>query len=74
MEKKSTTVVIPDELKILIDTNSSLKTAFEALSNYKQKEYAEYINTAKRISTRESRLEKIIPMIIDGKGLNDKYR
>ncbi|WP_298420459.1 YdeI/OmpD-associated family protein [uncultured Kordia sp.] len=74
MKKKSTEFIIPDELKSALDTNTSLKTAFEALSNYKQKEYAEHIATAKRAATKESRLKKIVPMILEGKGLNDKYR
>ncbi|WP_430408880.1 YdeI/OmpD-associated family protein [Kordia sp.] len=72
--RKSVKLIIPDELKSEFDKNTALKTAFETLSNYKQKEYSEYISTAKRTATKESRLEKIIPMILDGKGLNDKYK
>jgi uncharacterized protein YdeI (YjbR/CyaY-like superfamily) len=74
MKKKSTVVELPIELKAAFDSNHSLKIAFEALSNYKQKEYIEYIATAKRVATKESRLAKILPMILDGKGLNDKYK
>ena len=74
MGPKSTIISIPDELNSVLNTNSSLKTAFEALPNYKQREYTEHIATAKRVTTKESRLEKIIPMILQGKGLNDKYR
>ena len=72
--KKDTTIVIPDELKVVFEADSTLKIAFEKLSNYNQKEYATYISTAKRVTTKESRLEKIIPMILAGKGLNDKYK
>ncbi|MBC8757335.1 YdeI/OmpD-associated family protein [Kordia sp. YSTF-M3] len=71
---KTSTFALPDELKTAFEANSSLKTAFEKLSNYNQKEYATYITTAKRVATKESRLQKIIPMILEGKGLNDKYK
>jgi len=54
--------------------NKELKSAFEALSSYKQKEFHEYIETAKQEKTKIKRLEKIIPMILNGIGLNDKYR
>jgi len=74
MKKKSTVYELPNELKVAFEANSNLKTAFKKLSNYKQKEYAEYITSAKRVATKENRLQKIIPMILEGKGLNDKYK
>ena len=40
----------------------------------KQREYAEYIQTAKQDATKQTRLEKITPMILKGVGLNDKYK
>jgi uncharacterized protein YdeI (YjbR/CyaY-like superfamily) len=40
----------------------------------KQREYAEYIAEAKQAATKERRLEKILPMIAAGGGLNDKYK
>ena len=52
----------------------TLKTAFEALSPSKQREYTEHIGGAKQEATRLRRLEKCIPMILEGKGLNDKYK
>lgn len=70
--KKET--IIPDELKEYLDKDKKLNTCFKALSPYKQREYCEYIATAKRDATKASRLEKIIPMISQGIGLNDKYR
>jgi len=51
-----------------------LKQAFESLTPGRQREYSEYISQAKREDTRLSRLEKITPMIMAGKGLNDKYK
>lgn len=61
-------------LKEELINDVDLNQAFLALSPYKQKEYSEYINTAKQDKTKISRLEKIKPMILSGKGLNDKYK
>ena len=51
-----------------------LQEAFDEFTPGRQREFAEYIASAKREATRLSRLEKIKPMILDGVGLNDKYR
>jgi len=72
--KSSKKVVIPALLSENLNKNKELKSAFEGLSSYKQKEFYEYIETAKQEKTKISRLEKIIPMILNGIGLNDKYR
>ena len=71
-EKRET--VISETLQQELETNKALKTAFEALTSFKQREYAEFMKTAKREATKLSRLEKIKPMILKGIGLNDKYR
>lgn len=57
-----------------LDNNKVLKTALEQLTPFKQKEYWEYMATAKQEKTKVTRLEKITPMILEGKGFNDKYR
>lgn len=54
--------------------NTTLKAAFDAFSPYKQREFIEYIETAKQEKTKISRFEKIKPMILSNIGLNDKYR
>lgn len=66
--------VIPDELKAALEDDAKLKDMFDSLTPFKQKEYAEHIGNAKQEKTRISRLEKSIPLILEGKGLNDKYR
>ena len=66
--------VVPVELAEQIKKSKKLASAFDALSPYKKKEYCEYISTAKREQTKLNRLEKIKPMILEGKGLNDKYK
>jgi len=70
--KKET--IIPEELQKELNKSTDLQTAFNALSPYKQREYCEHIVTAKREATKTSRLEKIKPMILNGTGLNDKYK
>jgi len=67
-------IVIPDGLKNSFRLNTELKSAFNTLPPYYQREYCEYITEAKREDTKLRRLNKIIPMIISGVGLNDKYR
>ncbi len=52
----------------------SLKSAFEKLTPGKQKEYNLYIDEAKQEKTKISRIEKIKPLILEGKGLHDKYK
>ncbi|WP_431158490.1 YdeI/OmpD-associated family protein [Winogradskyella poriferorum] len=67
-------IVIPNELKTAFSANKDLQVAFKAFTPGKQREYCEYIASAKREATKLSRLEKITPMILDGVGLNDKYK
>jgi uncharacterized protein YdeI (YjbR/CyaY-like superfamily) len=57
-----------------LQNDTKLNVAFQQFSPYKQKEFWEYMATAKQEKTKVTRLEKIKPMILDGIGLNDKYR
>lgn len=66
-------LVLPEDLNARLDADPSLKMAFENLSLSRRRDYAEHIATAKREETRNARLGKIIPMILRGEGLNDKY-
>jgi len=72
--KKKAEIEMPSELDQALKDNSKLKAQFDSLTPYKQKEYKEHIGSAKQEKTRIARLEKCIPMILDGKGLNDKYK
>ncbi|HZJ35900.1 MAG TPA: YdeI/OmpD-associated family protein [Gillisia sp.] len=67
-------ILIPSKLSDFFKSNSELKKAFSILNPGKQREYAEYITEAKRNETKQKRIEKIIPMIKVGIGLNDKYK
>ena len=71
-EKKN--LYIPTLLQNRLDKSPDLSDKFNSLTNFKKREYAEYIDSAKRESTKMDRLEKIVPMILEGIGLNDKYR
>lgn len=71
-EKKET--IIPELLQNELDKNQELLTKFNEFSPYKQREFIEYLTSAKQEKTQLARLEKIILQVIEGKGLNDKYR
>ena len=71
-EKKET--IVPELLQNELDKNIDLNTKFKSFSPYKQREFIEHITSAKQEKTQLARLEKVIPMILEGKGLNDKYR
>ena len=72
--ERCTEVLIPPELAAAMLNQQELKKCFNNLTPRKQKEYAEFIASAKREQTKTNRLNKIIPMIKSGKGLNDDYR
>lgn len=67
-------VAPPELMEARFNENSAFKKAFDDLTPGKQREYAEYIASAKREATKVSRLEKIEPMVLQGVGLNDKYK
>ncbi len=67
-------LVVPDELKAALQKHLKAKQHYEAMGLTKQREYADYISDAKREATKQKRLEKILPMIADNKGLYDKYK
>lgn len=71
-EKKE--AIVSELLNVEFKSDTKLKKAFEAFSPYKQREFLEYVETAKQEKTKLTRIEKIKPMILDGIGLNDKYR
>ena len=62
------------ELQQAFFEHPELKEKFDVLTPGKQREYAEYISQAKRPSTRNDRIERIIPMIVRGVGLNEQYK
>jgi uncharacterized protein YdeI (YjbR/CyaY-like superfamily) len=70
--KKTTEFAIPEELQKKLDEITALKTAFDALTPGRQRGYILYFSAAKQSKTRESRVEKCMQQILNGKGLNDQ--
>jgi len=71
-EKKD--IIRCDFFESELNKDSNFNAAFEKFSPYKQKEFWEFMATAKQEKTKIKRLEKIKSMIMDGIGFNDKYR
>lgn len=69
--KKATDFNIPEEFQNKLDKNKALKTAFYALTPGRQRGYLLHFSSAKQAKTRESRIEKCMPQILKGKGLED---
>ena len=61
-------------LKSALEEDQDFSLAFFALTPGRRKDYIEYIDEAKQEKTKITRLDKIKPLILDGKGLNDKYK
>ncbi len=72
--QKNKELLIPTELTQYFQKNPEMETSFHTLTKGKQREYADYIREAKRSNTKDKRLEKIKPMIINQVGLYDKYK
>ncbi|TGK24080.1 hypothetical protein EHQ05_14120 [Leptospira yasudae] len=69
--KKTKDFKIPDEFLNPLEDNPALKAAFDALTPGRQRGYLLHFAAPKQSKTRESRVEKCIPLILKGKGLND---
>ena len=69
--KKTTEFKMPVEFQSKLDHIPALKSAFEALTPGRQRAYLLHFSQPKQSKTRESRVEKYIPQILAGKGLND---
>ncbi len=62
---------MPDEFKQQLDEMPDLKKAFGALTPGRQRAYLLYFSAPKQSKTRAARIEKSVPQILKGKGLND---
>jgi len=69
--KKTSEYKVPEEFQKILDKNSKLKTAFKELTPGRQRGYIFYFSQPKQSITRESRVEKYVKHILNGKGLND---
>ncbi|MCX6952185.1 MAG: YdeI/OmpD-associated family protein [Verrucomicrobia bacterium] len=71
VEFKRSPEPVPAELQSKLDANPALKTAFAALTPGRQRAYILHFSGAKQSATRTARIEKCVPQILRGKGLND---
>ncbi len=71
IKKETAEFAIPEEFQAKLDTSPALKTAFEALTPGRQRGYLLHFGSAKQAKTREARIEKCTPQILNGKGLLD---
>ena len=69
--KKTTQFTMPEEFQKQLDKKIALKKAFEALTPGRQRAYLLHFAAPKQSKTREARIEKSTPQILEGKGLND---
>ena len=65
-------LVLVGELQSRLDQDPTFKAAFEALTPGRQREYNLYFSDAKRVETRQARVEKYAAKILDGKGFRDR--
>ena len=70
--KKTTEFGVPEELQEKFDEIPELKTAFDALTPGRQRGYILHFSAPKQSKTRASRIEKYMPQILNGKGLDDR--
>ena len=70
--KKTSEFKMPEEFKQILDDMPELKTAFYSLTPGRQRGYLLFFSAPKQAKTRESRIEKYVPQILAGKGLEDK--
>lgn len=69
--KKASELEVPEELQTRLDMEPALNIAFAGLTPGRQRGYIYQIAAAKQSATRASRVDKVIPRILAGKGLND---
>jgi uncharacterized protein YdeI (YjbR/CyaY-like superfamily) len=70
--KKTSEFKVPEELRNKWNEIPAFRTAFDALTPGRQRGYLLYFSSAKQSQTRAARVEKYLPRILKGKGLNDE--
>ena len=72
--KKASEYLVPEELQVRLNAAPELKAAFEALTPGRRKSYIFHVSGAKQAKTRATRAEKCVPMILSGRGFNERAR
>jgi uncharacterized protein YdeI (YjbR/CyaY-like superfamily) len=72
--KKDSEYAVPEELQARLDATPKLRAAFEALTPGRRRSYIFHVSSAKQPQTRAARAEKCVPMILSGRGFNERPR
>lgn len=70
--KKPSAYPIPEELQRMLDDNAVLNSAFATLTPGRRKSYIFHVSSAKQAKTRAARAAKCAPMILSGRGFNER--
>ena len=70
--KKTSEFKVPEEFQTKLEELPALKKAFAALTPGRQRAYLLHFSGAKQSKTRSSRVEKVMPKILNGKGIDDE--
>ncbi|HEX5426491.1 MAG TPA: YdeI/OmpD-associated family protein [Candidatus Acidoferrales bacterium] len=70
--KKASEYAVPEELQARLDATPELRAAFEALTPGRRKSYIFHVSGAKQTKTRVARAERCAPMILSGRGFNER--
>jgi uncharacterized protein YdeI (YjbR/CyaY-like superfamily) len=70
--KKISDYAVPEELQARLDAAPKLRAAFEALTPGRRKSYIFHVSGAKQVKTRAARAERCVPMILSGRGFNER--
>ncbi|MGA2651259.1 MAG: DUF1801 domain-containing protein [Terracidiphilus sp.] len=69
--KKTSDLNVPEELQVMLDEFPNFKAAFDSLTPGRQRAYIYHFSAPKQAKTREARVQKLMPHILEGKGLLD---
>src|SRR5579862_3398831 len=72
--KKAAEYPIPEELQVKLKESPELEAAFDALTPGRRKSYIFHVSGAKQATTRAARAQKCVPMILSGRGFNERSR
>jgi len=70
--KKESEYAVPEELQARLNAAAKLRTAFEALTPGRRRSYILHISGAKQAKTRAARAARGVPMIMSGRGFNER--
>jgi len=70
--KKESEYAVPEELQARLNAAPKLRAAFEALTPGRRKSYLLHVSAAKQAKTRAARVERCVPMIMSGRGFNER--